>query len=422
MISSPPSQSQMDTKPESGFGGWADEKNKTSREAVPPLSRNISSTTLDSRSDRRTEKQLEKSERNWRSLLRNVPDVIMILDRDGTILFINHTIPGYIIEETVGKTVYDFIPPEQHNRTGQAIKKVFESGEVSSFETEVIGPGGGLIWYSTRLGPIRDGDEVVGVAQVSTDITETKQKEEKLRAFRAHMARAEWLASLGTLGATMAHKLAQPLTVIRLSLDDALDQLHATSSAPQAVIKGIQEALTQVFNLTSIVGRFRKLAREHPKRTVNKVDVKAVAEKIVKLLSGNAQRKSVMLHLKKMDSLPRIYMNERDFEQLCFALIENAIQASPGRDARQLAISGAVKGNFIELCFSDDCGGISRENLDRIFRPFFTTKPPHQGTGLGLYIVQEVVSRIGGTVRVESEFGEGSTFFVTLPVNGDRTL
>jgi signal transduction histidine kinase len=146
------------------------------------------------------------------------------------------------------------------------------------------------------------------------------------------------------------------------------------------------------------------------------VDVKAVAEKIIQLLSEKAQRKNVHLHLTEMDCLPRITMNERDLEQLCFALIENAIQASDGQNARQLTISSAVKGRIVELCFSDDCGGIAQENINKIFKPFFTTKPPHQGTGLGLHIAQEVVSHLGGKIHVESQFGEGSTFFITLPI------
>ena len=362
------------------------------------------------------QKELADSEKKWHSLLRNVPDVIMNLDRDGTILFINHTVHGYIVEETVGKTVYDFIPHIQHNRTREAIEKVFESGEVVRFETEIVGPDEDLRWYSTRLGPIHDGDRIVSVAHVCTDVTESKKKEKELSTFRARMARAEWLASLGTLSATMAHKLTQPLTVVRLSLDDVLDRLEATSSAPPAVTQGIHEALTQVSNLTSIVERFRNLARGHSETTVDEVDVTAVAERVVKLLRESAQRTSVTLHLKEMGGLPPVYMNERDLEQLCFALIENAIQAADGKETRQITVGGAVKGRCIELCFSDDCGGIAPEHRDRIFTPFFTTKPPGQGTGLGLYIVQEVVSRVGGRVHVESDFGKGSTFFVILPM------
>ncbi|GAG24349.1 unnamed protein product, partial [marine sediment metagenome] len=80
-------------------------------------------------------------------------------------------------------------------------------------------------------------------------------------------------------------------------------------------------------------------------------------------------------------------------------------------------INGAVKNEYIELWFSDNCGGIAPENINKIFEPFFTTKPKGQGTGLGLCVVQSIVYRAGGNIRVESKFGEGSTFFVTLPIN-----
>jgi len=75
-----------------------------------------------------------------------------------------------------------------------------------------------------------------------------------------------------------------------------------------------------------------------------------------------------------------------------------------------------VKDEQIELRISDDCGGISPENIDKIFEPFFTTKPRGQGTGLGLCIVQDVVSRIGGRIRIESKFGKGTTFTICLPI------
>ena len=88
------------------------------------------------------------------------------------------------------------------------------------------------------------------------DITETKRREEELTGYRVQMARAEQLASLGTLSATVAHQLTQPLTVIRLSLDNALDELEASSSS-QTVIKRLKDSVTQVSNITSIIENFR---------------------------------------------------------------------------------------------------------------------------------------------------------------------
>ncbi len=126
------------------------------------------------------------------------------------------------------------------------------------------------------------------------------------------------------------------------------------------------------------------------------------------------------LHLEGMGKLPPIYSNEKGLEQLFFSLVENAIQAADGKKSHQLIVSGAVKDKQIELRFADNCGGITPENLDKIFEPFFTTRPAGEGTGLRLCVVEHIVSRAGGRVRAASKAGEGSTFFVTLPINKGR--
>jgi PAS domain S-box-containing protein len=251
------------------------------------------------------------------------------------------------------------------------------------------------------------------------DITETKRNEEELTGYRVQMARAEQLASLGTLSATVAHQLTQPLTVIRLSLDNALDELESSSSS-QTVIKRLKDSVTQVSNITSIIENFRNFARKSSGRTVAEVNVKAVAIRIARLLSQSALSAGISLRIRKMDALPCPWMNENDMEQLFFALIENAIQAADGKKNRQLVISGAVKDQHIELRLSDDCGGIGPENIDKIFEPFFTTKPRGQGTGLGLCIVKDIVSRNGGQIRAESKFGKGTTFIIKIPIEKDK--
>ena len=484
---------------------------------------------------------LRVSDEKWRFLLKNTADVILNLNRDGTILFINHTVPGYTVEDIVGKTIYDFIPPEQHKKTRNAIAKVFQTGEAVDFETSIIRPDGSLLLYSTRLGPVKNGDKIVGVTQISTDITERKKteevlrdseskyrtlvenlpqkiflkdknsvyvscndnlardlkikreeiagktdydlvpkelaekyraddkriiksgqteaieekyiqqgeeriihtvktpvkdeqgnvigvlgifwditelkrREEELNLYREKIARAEQLASVGTLSATVAHELTQPLTVMRLSIENALAKLATTSSAA-TVMKNIKDSLTEVSNITSIVERFRNYARRSSKTIAGEVDLKAVAERTVQLLSESARQARVTLRLEGMDKLPPVYSSEKDVEQLFFALIENAVQASDGKKNRRLIIGGDVQDGHIELRFSDNCGGIAPENLDRIFEPFFTTRPAGEGTGLGLCVVQRIILEAGGKVRVESKAGKGTTFFITLHIN-----
>ena len=169
--------------------------------------------------------------------------------------------------------------------------------------------------------------------------------------------------------------------------------------------------------MASIADGFRQFAVKSSEEIITEVNLKAVAERIVKLLSVSGRRVKVALHIKNMDNLPSVYSNEKDMEQLFFALVENAIQASDGKTDHELIISGAVKEEDIGLRFADDCGGIAPENLKKIFEPFFTTRSESEGTGLGLCVVEHIVTQAGGRVRVESKAGKGATFIVTLPVN-----
>ncbi len=201
-----------------------------------------------------------------------------------------------------------------------------------------------------------------------------KQAEEELNDYREKMAHAELLASLITLSATVAHELSQSLTVIGLSIENALAKLE-TMSCPGTVVEDLKEDLSEVSNITSIVERFRNFARESSENTLSKINLGAIANRVVQLLHKSARRAKVTLHLKGMNRLPPIYSYEKDIEQLFFALAKNAIEAADNKKSRQLIISGAVKDEHIELRFSDNCGGIALENLDKIFELFSVPSP-----------------------------------------------
>jgi C4-dicarboxylate-specific signal transduction histidine kinase len=257
------------------------------------------------------------------------------------------------------------------------------------------------------------------ILAVARDITKSKRKEEQLRQCREKMAQTEKLAELRTLNATMAHEMTQPLTVIRLSIENLLAELEElqTVSCSSPVVEDLREGLNEISNITSLIDNFRKFARRSSEIPLRQVDLKVIAERIVKLLDQSARLAKVTLRIQGMDELPLIYGLEKDLEQLFFALVENAIQAADGKKMRHITISGAVRDEHVELQFADNCGGIAPENLDRVFEPFFTTKGEDEGTGLGLCTVQNIVFRAQGNVRVKSIAGQGSTFFVALPIN-----
>jgi C4-dicarboxylate-specific signal transduction histidine kinase len=258
---------------------------------------------------------------------------------------------------------------------------------------------------------------VIAALVVARDIHDMKRAQEELELYREQMNRAEHLASLGILSATLAHELTQPLTVIRLSIQNSLKDLEG-AVCPNAVREDLREGLEELTNATAIVDRFRTFARRSSEKGVRKVALGEVARKVQRLLAESAQRRRITLDMSGLDGLPSIRARETDLSQLFFALSQNAIQAAGGVEDSHLWVSGRCQGESIELEFRDDCAGIAPENLDRIFDPFFTTKPAGEGTGLGLCVVRRIVSQAGGSLRVESTLGRGTVFFITLPIEG----
>jgi len=120
-----------------------------------------------------------------------------------------------------------------------------------------------------------------------------------------------------------------------------------------------------------------------------------------------------------MDDLPEVEITETALEQIFFIIIQNAIEAADGKKGHQLTMSAGQTGKKVELRFSDDCCGIPPENLEKIFEPFFSTKSHEGGMGLGLEIVHHILIACGGEIRVESQPGKGSTFYVTLPISSN---
>jgi PAS domain S-box-containing protein len=257
------------------------------------------------------------------------------------------------------------------------------------------------------------------------DVTERKLAEDHLRdtesrfqsileQYWERMSQAEQLASMGALSAMIAHEVTQPLTVSRLSLQEALAQLDIEGCS-QSVVETLHECLEGISDAARRVERFRNFARQSSNEAPREVRLPDVLKRAVQLLKGKAQARRLSLTVRGTDTLPSIYANEKDVEQMCFALIENAIQAADGKRQRSLIIVGRRTQDGVMLSFEDTCGGIAPEHVDKIFQPFFTTKPPGEGTGLGLCIVERVVMRARGKIHMENRPGDGVTFCITLP-------
>jgi len=362
-------------------------------------------------------KKAEEEIRNLSSAVEQSIDGIAIGDLEPKLVYVNHAFArmhGYTIREMLGMSATK-LHKEQIDEYERALEQLKTRG---SWEGELGHTRKDNTTFPTYMSITllkNDDGEAKGTLAVARDITKSKLRERELNLYRERMAGTERLVSVGALSATLAHELNQPLTVIRLSIQNALEDLQMTS-CPGTTIEQLNLGLKGISNIISIVGRFKNFARSSPGKTVKEVDLNAVAQNVMRLLNEKAWHARTSLHVQGLRGLPFIFMDEKDLEQLFFAIIQNAIQAGDGKEKHFVIVSGKLWNQHIELRFFDNCGGIAPENLNRIFEPFFTTKPVGEGTGLGLCIVQRIVSENGGKIHIETKHGEGTTFMVTLPV------
>ena len=130
---------------------------------------------------KRLEKAFRASEKEWRSLVDNAPNIIFIVDRKGIIRYVNHTVPGLEVESTLGTSHYDYAPRKYHKVMKESIRKVFKTGKPANYEIPGVGPNGSTSWYMSQLWPLKRDTKVVAVTIMPSDFTQQKQAEEALR-------------------------------------------------------------------------------------------------------------------------------------------------------------------------------------------------------------------------------------------------
>ncbi len=159
---------------------WMEEHGKVLRDESGQVA-GISGMLRDITERKQAEEALRKSEENWRSLVENAPNIIMMVDRTGTIIFINHTVAGLSIEETIGRNQYEYIEPEHHDIVKHTIEEVYKTGQPGRYQIRGVGPDGSTSWYETNVSPVKSDDKVMAVTLIITDITERKQAEQALQ-------------------------------------------------------------------------------------------------------------------------------------------------------------------------------------------------------------------------------------------------
>ena len=366
------------------------------------------------------EEQLSREHSLLRTLIDNVPDLIYFKNMDGHFMISNKAFTSFLgkesEQEVLGKTNFDFLSQSAAEEARIKEQRITESGQSIEDQEEVLYDHATKQkrWFSTTRIPVEnDQGKSFGLISIGRDITDRRLAEEHLIQFREEMIHAERLSSLGTVSAVMAHELNQPLTVIRLFLQQSLRNLNKTACS-KTVLKKLQDCLVEVSNSIDIITRFRNFTRISHETTPENMRLREIVDRVTAVLSYNTSKSNISIVV-NVKNFSDVAGDISDMEQLFFIFIENAIQAADREKPHQVFVSASTNKNKLILKFEDDCGGMDAETKERIFEPFFTTKPFGVGTGLGLSIAKDIVFKYGGKIDIESTPGKGSLFTVTLP-------
>jgi two-component system, NtrC family, sensor kinase len=250
------------------------------------------------------------------------------------------------------------------------------------------------------------------IEQLEENVVKLQLFQKELQTTQAQLIQSEKLASMGQLAAGVAHEINNPLGTILL-YSDILHKEVAAESQHKQDLKLIMDEATRCKRIVSDLLNF---ARQN-EVLAQETDLNALVEQVVAELNGQPEFATVEMHQELEPGLPGIQADPGQLRQVFVNLMDNAAEAMP--DGGRLTVSTRRVGDGqVAVDIQDTGTGISEENLSRLFTPFFTTKPIGKGTGLGLAIVYGIVKMHRGQIDVRSQVGTGTTFTVTLPVEG----
>ncbi|OGX28654.1 MAG: hypothetical protein A3B78_00945 [Omnitrophica WOR_2 bacterium RIFCSPHIGHO2_02_FULL_67_20] len=267
-----------------------------------------------------------------------------------------------------------------------------------------------------------DFDILLPLARTLAIAVSNAQLFDELAKTQAEAAQREKLAVIGTLSAGINHEICNPLGIIKaqceaflMDLEDGIligkspsDLLNRTSSI-------LQVALKQIDRATAITQKLSNFAKPIKDPSIQPVSVEQEVGEVLLLVGHDLTLEKIAFEQEIPPDLPSITVDRRQFQEVLFNLIRNAAQAITPPGTIRVSARAHEDGR-VRIEIEDSGSGIPPDKLGKIYDPFFTTKEPGKGTGLGLFIVRQIVERNRGRIAVESAVGKGTVFFLDFPV------
>jgi PAS domain S-box-containing protein len=357
---------------------------------------------------KQTKQALQESEERYRDLYEEAPNAYFSVGADGYIKRANRRareLLGYSGDELVGQPVSNLYAdtPNGKARAQEVFQRFLAGEEILDEELEMRRADGSRVWVSLSVRPIYDAEgQVIASRSMVADITERKKLDQLKDDF------------IGLV----SHELRSPMTVITGAINTVLTEAERLS--PEETRQLLRDAALEAELLSNLLGNLLELSRVQAARLVLHAEATNVS-KITQEAVDKIKRQSPV-HQFVVDTpkkIPPLYADPLRLERILYNLLENAVKYSP--QGGEIRVSVRRKKEHLVFGVSDQGIGISPADQAKLFAPFQRLEEFRpdgvRGVGLGLLVCRRLVEAHGGRIWVESELGQGSTFFFTMPLS-----
>lgn len=361
----------------------------------------------------------KENQRNYlENVINSIGDGLIVVDRNYRIIIANSAYATYFNrekEEIMGKPCFSISHrsnmPCQETSLPCPVKETFENGSLSKAIHTLGGENGNERHIEIYSAPFRDHKgEVIQAIEIVRDITERKGMEEKL-------IHSERLASLGILASGLSHEINNPLASISTCIEGLQRRMPDSGSFDPEFTGVLRKYMGlirgEVTRCKGILERLLHLSSKS-RSSPGRVDINQVVRDTVFLMEHAVQKNGIRILMDLEAGVPFLQGEESQIRQVILNMVLNGVQAV-GKQGT-LSITTKRVRDYVGIRFVDTGCGIRKEDLKRIFEPFFSRRPSGKGTGLGLSICESIVRQHGGEILVESVVGQGTELEVRLPI------
>lgn len=368
---------------------------------------------IDITEKRKADSDLNRAIEQWENIFSTIQDPALLVSTDFKILdanFATLAAANKTRSEVVGHKVCDILHLGRAEGAPPCpLEALLETRQSRILETELRGLNGN---YLLTVSPLHNyGSSKKATLLLARDLTEEEQ-------MKAEAMRAAQLASVGELAAGVAHEVNNPINGIinyaQIILDDPED-----SMTPDLLKRIIKEGK----RIASIVSNLLDFSRRHEESPEN-ISIKTILDNCLELVMHRFKKDIILLNVSLSEDLPLVYCNSQQIQQVILNILSNARYALnerfPTQDPQKiLSITGSQvehdNKTFVRLTLTDNGPGIEQDLINRVFDPFYSSKPKGEGTGLGLSISHGLVQDNRGYLRIKSEFGTSTSLILDLP-------